>query len=375
MIFKLPKSNYKSLEPLFDGKMPLMAVKTLIEQVIPGKIWVDDPTRPQTACLWPFTSGGSLRFYLGGTPNDQFSHSLGQLLTGEVAKKARKQERDNFLLYFPQTPDWEEHLRGNKIFENLRRYVRSILVFKEPRIPWNDKIPPGYSVRRIDKELLENTNFQNLDRVIEEISSMNQSINIWLEQGFGFCTVHDEMKSIVSWCTAEYILGPECEFGIETVEEYQNQGFGTLTAAAAADYGSSHGFLKLGWDSWAENMWSIKLAEKVGYEKVADYAVYIGCFDRHLHQLINGYYALRIKKNPRRSAEIYEQAFQLGESEAMHYFTAACAYAQLGETETALKCLELAIEKGWTDINHEDLIPLRAFSSWAKITKSLVKEG
>ncbi|MFW9916715.1 MAG: GNAT family N-acetyltransferase [Candidatus Thorarchaeota archaeon] len=373
MLFELPKPNYERVQPLFAGKIFPMAVKALIEQVLPGVIFVDDPENPKAACLWPFTSGGNVRLYLGGMATDAFSHALGQLLTEDIAAKAKAQNKPSFLLYFPQEPLWEDHLSGNKIFENLRAYKRTYYVFKEAKISWNDKIPPGYSIRPIDKKILENNNLANLDRVREEIASMNQSIDAWLEQGFGFCAMHDEKNIIVSWCTAEYMLGSECEFGIETVDEYQNKGFGTLTAAAAADYGSSRGFLKLGWDSWKDNAWSIKTAEKVGYEKVADYGVYVGCFDPNLHQLYNGYYELRVKKNPERAAEIYEQALQLGETESIHYFTAACANALLRETETALKYLERAVERGWTDINHEDLIPLHAFSGWEKIVKSLEK--
>ncbi|MHA2501047.1 MAG: GNAT family N-acetyltransferase [Candidatus Hodarchaeales archaeon] len=372
MIFELPKSDYKKVRPLFAREKFPIAVKALTEQVLPGTIFVDDLDNPKTACLWPFTSGGNLRLYLGGTPTDAFSHSLGQLLTGDIATEANTQEKDIFLLYSPQGSLWEDHLLGNKIFENLRVYTRSYHAFKEVKISWKEKVPPGYSIKSIDKNLLENKNLENLDRVRQEIASMNPSIDNWLEEGFGFCTIHDEKKTIVSWCTAEYIVGSKCEFGIETVEEYQNQGFGTLTAAAAAEYGSSQGFSHLGWDAWTDNIESIKVAEKVGYEKVAEYSVYIGCFDPHLHQLYNGYYELRVKRNPGKSAEIYEQALQTGENEAIHYFTAACAYAQLKETESALKYLERAVEKGWTDIKHEDLIPLHTSPGWGKVTKSLV---
>ena len=278
MIFELPKSNYKRVQPLFEGINDHMGVKSIIALTITGKIWVDDLLNPKTACLWDKKG----RLYLGGRAADRFNHSLHQLLMGEVATEAKKQDIDTFVLYFPSKTSWENHLRKDTIFENLRKQTRSYYVFNELKIPWKDRIPQGYSVKRIDKELLEDTNLQNLNRVIEEIVSMNQSIEEFLERGFDFCILHEEKNTIVCWCTSEYMIGLKCDFGIETVEEYQNQGFGTLIATATVDYGSLNGF-HMGWDAWSDNLGSKKIAEKIGFEKVADYPVYYGCFDKHLH--------------------------------------------------------------------------------------------
>lgn len=365
MIVELPKSNYKHLWRQFESNINPLAIKAIIEQSVAGKIWVDDIVNPQTCCLWDRKN----QFYLGGVADDGFSHSLSKLLTGEITAAAKKKAIDNFILHFPsKSAIWEDNLRKNKIFSDLRKYERSYYRFKELRIPWKDKIPQGYSIRRIDNDLLENTTLRNHQAVIREITSMNPSIDDWLERGFGFCAVHDEEKTIVCWCTAEYLVGLECDFGIETAEEYQNQGFGTLTAAAAVGYGKSNDF-HMGWDVLSNNITSKKLAEKVGFEKIEDYSVYVGCFDPHLHALVNGYYALRVKNNYQESAEIYERAFKLGDNDAFHYFNAACAWAQLGKTETAIHYLAKAVDKGWTDILHEDLGPLHKSPGWDKITK------
>ncbi|MFQ5979143.1 MAG: GNAT family N-acetyltransferase [Candidatus Heimdallarchaeota archaeon] len=369
MIEELPKSNYMYLWQLFESKNDHMAIKAIIDQSVGGKVWVDDIASPQTCCLWDQKN----RLYLGGKADDGFRHSLSKLLTGEIAATAKKKDIDTFIVYFPpKSKTWEDHLRKNKIFSDLRKYKRSYYKFKELEILWKDKIPKDYSIRRIDKDLLENTTLRNRLAVIREIASMNPSIEEWLERGFGFSAIHDEANAIVCWCTAEYILKSrlECDFGIETAEEYQKQGFGTLTAAAAVDYGKSNGF-QMGWDTWSDNEASQKLAEKVGFEKIADYSVYVGCFDPHLNALVNGYYALRVKNNYRESTEIYAQAFKLGESDAFHYFTAACAWTQLGKTETALRYLAKAVDKGWTDIAHDDLVPLHQSPGWEKITDLL----
>ncbi|MFX0113848.1 MAG: GNAT family N-acetyltransferase [Candidatus Hodarchaeota archaeon] len=372
MVFELPKSMYESVRSLFDGKNDHMGAISVIEQTIPGRIWVDDITNPLTACLWDMKG----HLYLGGKAEDGFSSSIGQLIDGEIAAEATKQDITTFILHCPPETVWEEQLSQNKLFENLRKQTRRYFIFKELKVPWKEEIPLGYSVERIDKKILTNANLRNLEGLIHEINIMNHSQVDFLERGFGFCVINEAENAIVSWCTSEYHQSKErlaCDFGIETVEEYQKQGFGTLAAAAAVDYGSSNGF-QMGWDTWIDNIASQRLAEKVGFEKAKDYPIYCGCFNKHLHQLVNSYYALRVKKNPRKAAEGYQQAFQKGKCEAFHLFTAACAFNQLGETATALNYLHEAVDKGWTDIAHKDLQNLYNTPTWEEIKEKIALE-
>jgi RimJ/RimL family protein N-acetyltransferase len=82
---------------------------------------------------------------------------------------------------------------------------------------------------------------------------------------------------IVCRCTAEYVSTFKCGIGIETDKKYRNRGLATLLASVFVDYCISKDIVPH-WDSWNNNLPSIRVAENVGFEKISDYSVYFGSF-------------------------------------------------------------------------------------------------
>jgi RimJ/RimL family protein N-acetyltransferase len=64
-----------------------------------------------------------------------------------------------------------------------------------------------------------------------------------------------------------------CEIGIHTAKE-RRRGLATLTAAATVEYALSNGFSTIGWQCSEDNLGSIGTAEKVGFERERDYAMW-----------------------------------------------------------------------------------------------------
>ena len=91
--------------------------------------------------------------------------------------------------------------------------------------------------------------------------------------GFGFCAMDGE--TIAGWCTAEYVSEGQCGIGIETIEAYQGRGVATALAGAFVDQCGERG-ITAHWDSWAANTPSVKVAARVGFTRVEEYAVYLG---------------------------------------------------------------------------------------------------
>ena len=73
-----------------------------------------------------------------------------------------------------------------------------------------------------------------------------------------------------------------------------------------------------------------------------------------------------------------DEAFRAGEVEPWVYFNVARAYAALGKREAALKFLEMAVERGWHDVDQmkesEHLASLRASREWRKLLSTLEGE-
>jgi RimJ/RimL family protein N-acetyltransferase len=82
-------------------------------------------------------------------------------------------------------------------------------------------------------------------------------------------------RQIVCWCTAEYVSCGWCGIGIETIQAYQRRGLATATATAFLAHCAAHG-IQPHWDCWANNVPSVRVAEKVGFALVEEYEVHCG---------------------------------------------------------------------------------------------------
>lgn len=370
MIYELKENEYEKVRPLFQGLHLNLVISAVIEGNSQGRIWVDDVINPKTAFMW----NKEHCYYLAGYENnDEFNLALEKLITEKITPEAIEHDFLLFKLYYT-SDSWENKI--DVIFKNKFpvKMDRRFYTFKQLKIAdWKDRIPSGFCMKRIDEKLLERTSLKNINKVTNEIKSSWNSVADFLRNGFGFCLLHGD--GIVCWCTAEYVSGKKCGIGIETVEEYERQGFATLTASAFVDHCVSNSITPH-WDSWNDNLGSIRVAEKVGFEKTLDYTVYFGSFDEFKNLLIKGYHNYQLKRF-KESAECYEKAFKIGEAKGRHYYKAACAWALAGERDSAVRNLNKAIDKDWTDIEHmkkdEDLESLHQEKGWKELILRLEK--
>jgi RimJ/RimL family protein N-acetyltransferase len=261
VICKLDESEFHTARPLFNQPQLGFVIDAVIAGNSNGEIWVDDRLHPRAAYLW---DNGS-RHYLAGLDDNQ---AFKVELAGVVADHASSP----YLVAYCTSDACCSELSA--IFAGRQFTKRQRCLYRLDRLvnpDWREHLMSGFSIARIDKQLLEDLELANLNSLIEEISSMWPSIDMFLERAFGFVALHDKNK-VVCWCTAEYISDNRLGIGIETVREYERQGLATLTASAFAEYCLSNS-LETHWDSWSDNTPSIRVAEKVGFEKVLDYYV------------------------------------------------------------------------------------------------------
>ena len=156
---------------------------------------------------------------------------------------------------------------------SLRKIPRVLYTARRRSNVGETSIPPGFCIGPIDRSILNRTGLVNLDSVVDEIVGEWKSIDDFLQKAGGFCVLKDE--EVVCWCTMEYLSAGKCGFGIETVEGYRRRGLATCTAAACLDSALDRGLTSY-WDSWEDNIGSIGVARRLGFEKVEDYFVYFG---------------------------------------------------------------------------------------------------
>jgi len=119
----------------------------------------------------------------------------------------------------------------------------------------------------IDRDLLARGDLANREQVGAEIRWMWPSEERFAAHGFGYAAVAQER--VICWCTAEYVSARRCGIGIETVPEYERRGVATATAARFVAEAVGRGLTPY-WECRRENIGSIRVAEKLGFELLGE---------------------------------------------------------------------------------------------------------
>ena len=265
MIFELQPYAFQSASPLFGAPYLEFVINAVVAENSQGRIWVDDPSSPRSAFLW---DRGARYYFAGGEDNEAFNEAVGRVVREQIGPRP-----GSYLVAYYASDRWERELNG--VFRGLalHKAQRGFYGLHSLGISdWRERIPQGFSVAPIDRQLLSRSGTTNLDQVLGEIQSGWPSVSRFLENGFGFCMLRGD-DEVACWCTGEYASRNHIGVGIETIEEYRRQGLATLTASAFAEHCLSRG-IEAHWDCWADNKPSIQVAERVGFRKILDYDVH-----------------------------------------------------------------------------------------------------
>ncbi len=225
-------------------------------------------------------------------------------------------------------------------------------------------------MHRVDADFLAQTELDNHALVTDWVGTNWNSVDEFLDRGFGFCLVHD--GKVASLSVADCVSGTHCEVGIRTVPENRRRGFGTLTAAAAVEWALANGFDQVGWHCTEENLGSIGVAENVGFTLDRTYPVQLCFFDTGMQLAFNGLYARRAGQL-RAAMDWYGRALDFGYQAGWMHYEMGCLSALEGAADEALASLQLAVDHGWTDIVHmaqdPDLASLHGHPGWVALVE------
>lgn len=269
VIHELEQAQYERVRPMFRPLRYHLASAAVIDGNSPGRVFVDDVARPRTAFM--LSPEGC---YLVGEPgNGAFNRAFNGAVIAERA--LGEQVSVLFLVVHPEA--WRarlpEMLKPHAPVEMKRRHY----VCRALRHDWRARLPEGYSVRRIDRPLLDGSEPVVPDHVTGWMENNWGSIGGFLRDGFGFVTVGG--GEVVSWCLTDCVSGDRCEIGIRTAPAHRRRGLAAATAAAAVEHALSQGFSMVGWHCPEDNLGSIRTAERVGFQRERDYIAYYTFLD------------------------------------------------------------------------------------------------
>ena len=218
-----------------------------ILQKVMGKIYVSDPDKPQSACA----ALGDFGFY-AGQPDPELLFIRGR-----------------YFIAVPKTGDWlpvmEKMLSGA---EKITRYAtRKDTTFDPDKLTVNcQRLPAGYALKEIDGCLYD---MCLRDRMARAFVSAYENRDDFLEKGIGYAIMkNNAIVSGASSC-ATYHGGIELE--VDTQETERRKGLATAACSALILKCLERG-LYPSWD--AHNIWSLHLAEKLGYKLSHPYTAF-----------------------------------------------------------------------------------------------------
>jgi len=276
MMKEIPEQRIEEYVNYFPGSQPEMVLASVIDGNTEAQLWyTPQPDNNGVCFLW---DKGNNVFYLSGQlVLPETIKDLASLINTHVKEKAIKEG----LSYFdvkPLSSSLEDSLTD--IFQNIPLHKINELFYtfraqKVKSIP--DPGLEGIQYHPINADLLEEGQFENSQYVRSEIEWMWPSLERFLEKGFGTAAVID--ASIICWCTAEYVSKSKCGIGIEVIDEFQNKGIATATAAYFLEHCTNQNIVAH-WECDKDNIGSVRVAEKVGFEKIEETVFWSGEFLR-----------------------------------------------------------------------------------------------
>lgn len=245
MIYELTETN--SVQNLFKGWTETMIYSCV--QRIMGKLYVVERDNPKSA----MAIIGDFIFY-----------------AGEPCRELVMNKPKGFMIMVPQDEDWFCFIKDcytDKCRQVIRYATKKNTAFKEEHLTHLiAELPTGYQLRFIDEALYDQCMENQWSK---DFVSVFESKKAYLEQGLGVVAIkHGEIVAGASSYT-RYREGIEIE--VDTRMDERRKHLATACCAKLILECLKRG-LYPSWD--AQNLCSVHLAEKLGYELSHEYFAY-----------------------------------------------------------------------------------------------------
>lgn len=250
MIYEISQGSV--VAPLFGDWQETMIWSCL--QNIMGRLYATAPEQPDAAMaiLGDFC-------FLAGRPDR------------ELVSYKPEWCRQDFIIMVPETSEW-----GNLIErvwrERAKRVVRYAMkketgAFSEEKLrSIVDSLAPEYRLKNIDREL-----FDRCGRLAwcRDLVSVYESYEQYAARGMGIVALRD--GEVVSGASSYSAYDQGIEIEIDTRQDFRRRGLASACGAKLILECVARGWYP-SWD--AQNLWSVSLAEKLGYHFSHEYTAY-----------------------------------------------------------------------------------------------------
>ncbi|TFE02221.1 GNAT family N-acetyltransferase [Jeotgalibacillus salarius] len=253
---ELTADQFYLVEPLLTDEGSV-EVRAVIEGVNRGRVFVDQVHDPVSAVVWLGNMDGI--FVLGEEKNPLFTTKLREcidMIIGPSAIATGIHEAE-VLSYHPNWDLVLDDVFGDRTNEKWEQFI-----YRYPSVLHeNPECPEGFRIVPLEKGLVQASDFSR--RLIrEKIDLFWSSEQDFFENGIGLCVMKD--KEVATICMTGFRAGNVHVMDIETYKSFKKRGLGTAAAKAFVKTCHAEDGVPY-WDCAADNVASVRTAEKAGF--------------------------------------------------------------------------------------------------------------
>ncbi|WP_456279988.1 GNAT family N-acetyltransferase [Bacillus sp. K7] len=253
---KVTKETYKGLKTWFHEKNCPTFVYSIVEQTIPGVVYVDEHTFPKSFLIG--TESG-IYFIAGEEGNQDFNDFVAEYYEKQVKSTKR------FTL-FSSSDTWDRVMK-TILKDELNHMKRAAFSFQQKPSITELQLPKGFVLKRIDEDIISNSTEFNKTYYEDYWGSVSQ----FSSKGFGFAVLHG--NQVVSECTSIFLGHNRAEMDIYTLEEYRGKGLAYYVGSEFIDFCLKNEMVP-SWDCNVNNESSFRLAAKLGFKAKTEYSIF-----------------------------------------------------------------------------------------------------
>jgi hypothetical protein len=231
-----------------------------------GRLW----RAGESWLLWD--KGNNVLYLAGDPPLGDVARPLAALIEGEIRAQAVAEGRAYF-----RVRDLTGAAPTTALFVGIELHPTRKLFYRFGRgAPPSAPLPDGVRLMPIDAAFLARDDLAYIEHVRAEVAWMWPSLQRFIDHGFGVAALAG--NKVVCWCTAEYVSPAACGIGTETLRAYRGRGIATAAAVAFVAEALARG-VQPHWEADFQNVASIRVAEKVGFDRILEAPFWSGSFD------------------------------------------------------------------------------------------------
>ncbi len=264
MILLTPGYYQKASALLFAFKYePLM--QCMIEDIIPGKIYLNSLENPEIAYA-QFRHRG----YINGNIAALDQAAILEFIRDEALVNCQKANVPLLRLASHKT-GYLEFLAGSLEPLSPKSVDYQIYAFHLGNRPQKEvHLPQGFELRTIDRALLD-SEFAGKQALFEEMRVERGSPDGFLKHSFGIAAFHD--NELAGWCLSEYNHDTRCAVGITTMSSFRRMGIAKSMTLGFLNLAIKQKVETVLWHCYKSNLGSARTAQYAGFHLVDEHHV------------------------------------------------------------------------------------------------------